>query len=240
MADAVVVGSGPNGLVAANLLADGGWSVWSSRSRRPGGAVRSGEVTEPGFVTTSSALLPARRRLADRRLRLEEHGLRWRHAAPSWPTRATTGLRDALHGPEGDGGLARRRRTAATARRRLDCAMVGAGRPRSAMVEALHSAVPAVSRPARRIAARRSGRRLGTRPADGDHAGLRRHGRGALLGRGGAACSRRERPPRRPHPGAAPGGALFGWVLWSLGQQVGFPSARGRGRADHRRPGRDG
>ncbi|MBN8907662.1 MAG: NAD(P)-binding protein, partial [Rhodospirillales bacterium] len=46
---AVVIGAGPNGLVAANMLADKGWDVVVCEEQpEPGGAVRSGEVTEPG------------------------------------------------------------------------------------------------------------------------------------------------------------------------------------------------
>jgi phytoene dehydrogenase-like protein len=42
MSDAVVIGSGPNGLVAANVLADQGWSVTVLESQpTPGGGVRS-------------------------------------------------------------------------------------------------------------------------------------------------------------------------------------------------------
>jgi phytoene dehydrogenase-like protein len=51
MHDAVVIGAGHNGLVAANLLADAGWSVLVVEAEdEPGGAVRSGELVEPGFV----------------------------------------------------------------------------------------------------------------------------------------------------------------------------------------------
>ncbi len=49
--DAVVVGAGHNGLVAANVLADAGWSVIVLEAENePGGSVRSGELIEPGFV----------------------------------------------------------------------------------------------------------------------------------------------------------------------------------------------
>ncbi len=48
---AVVIGSGPNGLVAAAPLARDGWRVTAlERSERPGGAVHSGQLTVPGYV----------------------------------------------------------------------------------------------------------------------------------------------------------------------------------------------
>ena len=81
--DAVVVGAGPNGLVAANLLADAGWSVVVlERAPEPGGAVRSAELTAPGFVNDRfSAFYPfAAASPIIRSLALERHGLRWAHA----------------------------------------------------------------------------------------------------------------------------------------------------------------
>jgi phytoene dehydrogenase-like protein len=49
--DAVVIGAGHNGLVAANLLADAGWTVVVHEAEpEPGGAVQSSELIEPGFV----------------------------------------------------------------------------------------------------------------------------------------------------------------------------------------------
>jgi phytoene dehydrogenase-like protein len=80
--DAVVIGAGPNGLVAANLLADAGWSVEVLEAQdRPGGAVKSGEHVEPGFVHDEfSSFYPLTAAApALRRLELERYGLRWSH-----------------------------------------------------------------------------------------------------------------------------------------------------------------
>jgi len=82
--DAVVVGGGHNGLVAANLLADAGWQVVVVEATdRVGGAVRSEPDTPaPGFTCdVFSAFYPlAAASPVLGALRLDEHGLRWRHA----------------------------------------------------------------------------------------------------------------------------------------------------------------
>src|SRR3954469_17892767 len=80
--DAIVIGAGPNGLVAANRLVDAGWDVDVLEAQpEPGGAVRSAELTEPGFVSdVFSAFYPlAAAPPAIRSLELERVGLRWRH-----------------------------------------------------------------------------------------------------------------------------------------------------------------
>ena len=81
--DAVVVGAGPNGLVAANHLLDRGWSVLVLEAQPTvGGAVRSDDDVAEGFVhDTFSAFYPlAAASRSIQGFRLEEHGLRWVHA----------------------------------------------------------------------------------------------------------------------------------------------------------------
>lgn len=83
MADAIVIGAGPNGLVAANVLATAGWEVIVCEQHpEPGGAVRSAELTLPGFTNdVFSAFYPlAAASPAMRSLELERYGLRWRRA----------------------------------------------------------------------------------------------------------------------------------------------------------------
>src|SRR6478609_7951094 len=78
--DAVVVGAGPNGLVAANALADAGWDVILVEANdEVGGAVRSAEVTAPGYVSDLfSAFYPlAAASPIIRALDLGAHGLFW-------------------------------------------------------------------------------------------------------------------------------------------------------------------
>jgi phytoene dehydrogenase-like protein len=81
--DAVVVGAGVNGLVAANLLADRGWEVVVlEAAETPGGAVRTDELTLPGHRhDTFSSFYPfAAASPIIRSLELERHGLTWRRA----------------------------------------------------------------------------------------------------------------------------------------------------------------
>ncbi|MFT6628882.1 MAG: phytoene dehydrogenase-like protein, partial [Flavobacteriales bacterium] len=80
MHDAIIIGSGPNGLAAAIALAQAGHSTLVlEASETPGGGVRSDALTLPGYthdvcsaVHPTGALSPFFRTLP-----LEEHGLKW-------------------------------------------------------------------------------------------------------------------------------------------------------------------
>ncbi|MBP7694643.1 MAG: NAD(P)/FAD-dependent oxidoreductase, partial [Anaerolineales bacterium] len=80
--DALIVGSGPNGLAAAITLARAGWAVRVLEARSTiGGGMRSAELTQPGFVhDVCSAVQPLS--LASpflRSLPLADHGLEFIH-----------------------------------------------------------------------------------------------------------------------------------------------------------------
>ena len=224
--DAVVIGSGPNGLVAANILADHGWSVEVlETASEPGGAVRSGALTLPGFVHDRfSSFYPfAAASPAIRALQLEQYGLRWRrHPLPvAHPRRDGT---VAYIAPELEETVACMESFApgdGAAWRRLMERWDRIGRD---VIAALFTPMPPV-RPAARMARKLRYRglvdfaRFGLLP-------LRRladeefRGDGAARMLAGNAMHADFSPEQ-------PGGALFGWVLCSLAQTVGFPVAEG-------------
>ena len=120
--DAVVIGAGPNGLVAANHLADAGWSVVVLEAQDEiGGAVKSARDVHPDFVhDTFSAFYPLAEASATiRSFDLEQHGLTWRHAPAvlghplpdgSWAMlhrdrEVTSALFDAAHPGDGQAWL---------------------------------------------------------------------------------------------------------------------------------------
>lgn len=80
--DALVVGSGPNGLSAAITMARSGWRVLVlEAAERAGGAVATEELTLPGFLhDTFSAVFPSGAASpVFAGMPLERHGLRWVH-----------------------------------------------------------------------------------------------------------------------------------------------------------------
>jgi phytoene dehydrogenase-like protein len=224
--DAVVIGAGPNGLIAANHLADAGWEVVVCEEQpEPGGAVRSGEVTEPGFVhDLYSAFYPLT--LASRYVRsleLESYGLNWlsargvvahphpdgRCALLSMDLEETCASLEAFS--PGDGGAWRR--------------LFGLWRKAGPhLVGALLTPLPPI-RPG-----------LGMLSALGPR-GLVDFGRFSLLparrmaeeefrGEGGGWLIAGNALHADLTPDSS-GGGLFGWVLCGLGQQHGYPVAEG-------------
>jgi phytoene dehydrogenase-like protein len=224
--DAVVIGAGPNGLVAANALADAGWDVLLlEANEEPGGAVRSAEVTQPGFSTDLfSAFYPlaaASRVIRD--LDLESHGLRWVHAP------------QVLGHILDDGSAAVLCRDVEDTAAGLDTFAPGDGdrwiemfkhwqRLRDPLLDALFTPLPPVRSGLRLLSRLRASgtldlarlavlpvRRLADEEFRGDGA--------KLLLTGNALHA--DIPPQ------AAGSGVFGWLLAMLGQDVGFPVPQG-------------
>ncbi|WP_346927267.1 FAD-dependent oxidoreductase, partial [uncultured Arthrobacter sp.] len=227
MPDAIVIGAGPNGLVGANRLADAGLDVLVLEAQpAPGGAVRSGELVEPGFVSDLfSAFYPlgiASPHL--RALRLEEHGLEWLHAPAVVAHPASDGTCATLYRDV--------ERTAATVGRfaaedaeawtRLSRQWIDV---QPAFIDFLMRPFPPV-RPTLRML-----RRLGSAKEILDFARLgvmplRRHAEEEFRGTGAG----RLLAGNALHADVTPdsmGSALYGWVLCGIGQSLGWPVARG-------------
>jgi len=218
----VVIGSGPNGLVAANVLVDAGWSVHVLEAGdAPGGAVRSAEVTAPGFTNDLfSAFYPlAQDKAPIARLRLEEEGLRWAHAPL------------VVSHPTGDGRTAVLSRDLDVTAASLDGYAPGDGAAwvelvrqfqdiRDPLLDALFRTFPPVT-PAVRLL-RRLGAGDALRFARFATLPLRRWTEETFNGRGAAALVAGNALHTDLGPDSS-GAAVFGWLLVMLGQTVGFP-----------------
>ena len=224
--DAVVVGAGPNGLVAANHLVDRGWSVLVLEAQPDvGGAVASDRELHPDFVhDTFSAFYPlAAVSRALQGFGLEAHGLRWAHAPAvlghplpqgEWAMlhrdrEVTAGLLDAQHPGDGEAWLA-----LCADWDRIGDAVVGALLSPFPPVRPALAAVPRL----RSVGGLRFVRELLTPAADlGRHRFGGEAARLLLAGNAGHADI----------PLTAPGSGLMALLLTMLGQTVGFPAPVG-------------
>ncbi|MFE9345028.1 phytoene desaturase family protein [Streptomyces olivaceus] len=222
MPDAVVIGAGPNGLVAANLLADAGWSVTILEEQpEPGGAVRHDSEVAPGFVNDlfSSFYPLAAASPVLRGLDLEDHGLRWSHAP------------HVLAHPLSDGTCAVLDRDVAATAASLEAFAPGDGaawerlhgvwdRYRADIVDALFTPFPPVRAGARLALRLRGGG--GLRLARTLVLPVRRMGEEEFRGEGGRLLLAGNALHADLAPEAAGSGG-FGWLMSMLGQTYGFP-----------------
>ncbi len=224
--DAVVVGAGPNGLVAANALADAGWEVLLLETNDTvGGAVRSAEVTAPGFVTDLfSAFYPlAAASPVIKNLDLEQHGLTWvqaesvlAHALPDG--RAAVLARDPDHTAAGLEEFG-----AGDGQAWLDM-FAGWQLLRDPLLDAMFTPFPPIRSVIELL--RRSKiegavdlARLAVLP-------VRRLAQEHFTGEGAALLLTGNAMHADVPPDAA-GSGVFGWLLAMLGQDVGFPVPQG-------------
>lgn len=220
--DAVVIGAGPNGLVAANLLANAGWSVEVLEEQaEPGGAVRHDRGVDPEFVNdlcssfyplaAASPVLTA--------LRLEDHGLRWSHA-PAVLAHPLTDGSCAVLGRDVEGTAESLEAFAAgdgDAWRRLHDVWQGLYPD---LLDALFTPFPPVRATARLAARLRAAG--GLRMARSLVLPVRRMGEEEFSGAGGRLLL----AGNALHADLAPesaGSGGFGWLMAMLGQTYGFP-----------------
>jgi phytoene dehydrogenase-like protein len=225
MTDVVVIGAGPNGLVAANRLADAGWSVEVLEAQpTPGGAVKTLELTEPGFRHDEcSAFYPLAASPAIRDLELERFGLEWCHGPL------------VLAHPAADGSCVVLSRDLEETCASLDSFAPGDGdawrelyglwrRTKSALLRGLVTPSPPV-RPALELLARLGPGgfarflRFGLLP-------VRRLADERFRGAGAARLLAGNALHADIEPESPPSG-FYGWFLCSLGQDVGYPFPRG-------------
>lgn len=226
-ADAVVIGGGHHGLVAATVLADAGWDVCVLEATdHVGGAIRSAELA-PGFTADLfSAFYPlAAASPVLRALDLAAHGLRWRHAPTvlAHPPRPGADRAAQLHRDRERtaAGLAAQEPADGAAWLRLCAEWDRVGEP---VLRSLFGPFPPVRAPAgllRRIGTASAlrlarflllpARRMAEELFAGEAARL------LLLGNAAHA----DVPPD------APGGGIVGWLLAMIGQQHGFPVPAG-------------
>ncbi|RII20450.1 All-trans-zeta-carotene desaturase [Streptomyces sp. YIM 130001] len=226
MPDAVVIGAGPNGLVAANVLADAGWSVEVLEEQdRPGGAVRSDRGVHPDYVSDLfSAFYPlaaASPVLAG--LDLHRDGLRWSRAPNPLAHPLPDGRCAVLHSSAADTAAGFDAFAEGDGAAWLDLCATWA-RLEPAVVGALFTPFPPVRSGLRLAAALRNAG--GLRSARALLLPVRRFGEeefraepGRLLLAGNALHA--DLGPE------ATGSGGFGWLMSMLGQTYGFPVPEG-------------